>query len=454
MPDVIIIGTGQAGVPLATRLAAAGRRVLVVERSNPGGTCVNYGCTPTKAMIASARAAHVARTAGRLGVHTGEVNVDFHAIIERKTKVVNQWREGVVKRLHGSDRIEVLTGHARFVGPHSIDVAGARHAADTIIVNVGARHAVPKIDGLDCVPWLDSHRVMELTELPRHLVVIGAGYVACEFAQMFRRFGSEVTIIGKSAHLLSREDEDISKALEDAFRSEDIRLELGKSTTAVARDGEGVRIECTDRTEVRGTHLLVATGRRPNTDDLGCEAAGIALDARGYIQVDDAYETSVQGVYAVGDATPQPQFTHTSWDDHRLLFDRLMGHKARARSERIIPYAVFTDPQVAGVGLSEKEARDRNIQYEVATMPFGRIARAIEIDETAGAMKVLFDPRTDRVLGARLVGADAGELIHIFVTLMQANASVRAIVDAEFVHPTFAEGVQSLVMKSPRYALQ
>jgi pyruvate/2-oxoglutarate dehydrogenase complex dihydrolipoamide dehydrogenase (E3) component len=405
-------------------------------------------------MIASARAAHVARTGARLGVHAGEVRVDFKAVVARKNDVVRQWREGIVKRLDsGGDKLAFVHGHARFVAPKTIEVAGARHSAEAIVVNVGARPAEPAIPGLDAVRWLDSHRAMDLDELPSHLVVIGSGYVGCELAQMFRRFGSEITVVGKGPHLLPREDDDISAALEEVFRQEGIRLELGASIASIAQNSGEVRLTLAGGKEIRGTHVLVATGRRPNTEDLGCEAAGMQRDGAGFIVVDDAYQTSIPGVYAVGDAIPQPQFTHTSWDDHRLLFERLMGRSARPRSERLIPYTVFTDPQVAGVGISEKEAGARKIDCEVATMPFARTARAREIDETAGTMKVLYDGRTDRVLGARIVGAEAGELIHVFVVLMQAKASARAIVDAEFVHPTFAEGVQSLVMKLKPFAL-
>jgi pyruvate/2-oxoglutarate dehydrogenase complex dihydrolipoamide dehydrogenase (E3) component len=267
---------------------------------------------------------------------------------------------------------------------------------------------------------------------------------------MFRRFGAEVTLVERSSHLLSREDPDLSAALEQRFRDEGIGLELGAGIDEVAGN---VVVRLASGREVRGSHLLVATGRTPNTNDLGCDAAGIALDARGYILVDDHYRTSAAGVYAVGDVTPGPQFTHASWDDHRILYDFLVGGAQRARSDRTVPFTIFTDPQVAGVGLNEREARDRGIAYEVATMPFGQIARASETGETAGIMKVLIDPRSERILGARLMGAEAGELIHIFVTLMRAGASARAIVDAEFVHPTFAEGVQSLVMRLARYSL-
>ena len=450
--DVIVIGTGQAGVPLAARLAAEGKRVLVAERGNPGGTCVNTGCTPTKTMIASARAAHVARSAARLGVHAGPVEVDFRAVVDRKDAIVRQWREGVERRL-AADRITVAKGHARFAGERRVEVDGEIHGAETIVVNTGARAVVPELPGLDQVPCLDNRTVMELQELPAHLVVIGGGYIGCEFGQMFRRFGSQVTIVGQAGHLMERSDPEISGALEEVFRKEGIELHLGATAGRVSgRPGQAV-VHLEGGAAIRGSHLLVAVGRRPNSDDLGCDKAGVKLDRKGFIEVDDEYRTSAPGIYAVGDVTGGPQFTHTSWDDHRLLFDILMGRSHRGRRSRLVPYTAFTDPQVAGVGLTEKEARERSVRYEAATMEFASVARAREVDETAGVMKVLVDPDTERVLGAAIVGSEAGELIHIFVALMEAGASARAIVDAEFVHPTFAEGVQSLVMKLHRFSL-
>jgi pyruvate/2-oxoglutarate dehydrogenase complex dihydrolipoamide dehydrogenase (E3) component len=453
--DVFVVGTGQAGIPLATRLAAAGKRVAIAERGNVGGTCMNYGCTPTKTMIASARAAHVARTAARLGVHTGEVRVDFAAVVARKDAMVRRWTESAAKRLQsGGDRLKVLQGQARFVGERELEVTGTRYRADTVILNVGARPVAPHIPGLDRVAWLDNHRAMDLRELPHHLIVIGGGYIGCELAQMFRRFGAEVTILGQAPHLLEHADPEISEAIEGVFRDEGVRLELGAKIERVdAIDGGEIRVSLSSERQITGSHLLVATGRRPNTDDLGCDAAGVALDGKGYVIVDDHHATRAPGIYAVGDATPQPQFTHTSWDDHRILFDHLLGREGRSRSSRLIPYAVFTDPQVAGVGVTEAEAKACGLRYEVATMSFGSVARALEIDEPAGFMKVLIDPATERVLGATLVGAEAGELVHVFVALMQAGAPARAIVDAEFVHPTFAEGLQTLVTRLDRYAL-
>jgi pyruvate/2-oxoglutarate dehydrogenase complex dihydrolipoamide dehydrogenase (E3) component len=454
MLDVILIGSGQAAVPLATRLAGAGMRVLLVERGELGGTCTNTGCTPTKTMIASARAAHVARGARRMGVETGEVRVDFPAVVARKDGIVRRWRDGVAKRLgQAGDRLTLRRGHARFVGPRAIEVAGERWQAETVIVNVGGRPALPRISGLDAVPWLDNGRAMELAQLPGHLLVLGGGYIGCELGQMFRRFGARVTIIDSARHLLGASDEEVSQALERVFRDEDIALELGAGIRDVKVGAPGVVMALEGGKTLAGTHLLVAAGRRPNTDDLGADAAGIRLDAHGFIVVDDHYRTSAEGVYAVGDVTAEPQFTHVAWDDHRILFDLLVGRSQRGRSGRHIPYAVFTDPQIAGVGLTEREARKHGVAHEVATMPFGHIARAIEVDETAGLLKVLVDPATERLLGATLMGAEAGELIHVLVALMQADAPARAIVDAEMVHPTFAEGLQSVLMKLGRFAL-
>jgi pyruvate/2-oxoglutarate dehydrogenase complex dihydrolipoamide dehydrogenase (E3) component len=453
--DVIVIGSGQAGVPLATRLSRAGKRVLLAERGELGGTCTNSGCTPTKTMIASARAAHVARTAARLGVRTGEVHVDLSAVVDRKDGIVRRWREGVERRLRESgDRLTVVHGHARFTGERRVEIAGDTHTAEIVVINTGARPVKPRIDGLDAVPWLTYETVLQLRTLPPHLIVLGGSYVGCEFGQMFRRFGAQVTIVEMSPHLMSREDPEVSSALESVFRGEGIALELGAGAERVSGGSGAIALRLSSGKELRGSHLLVAVGRRPNTDDLGCEAAGIALDEKGFIVADDEYRTSAPGTYAVGDVIGQPQFTHVAWDDHRILFDLLLGRSRRGRKGRHIPSTAFTDPQVAGVGLTEREARDRGIRYETASMPFGDVARAIEVDETAGILKVLLDPGTEHVLGAAIVGAEAGELIHVFVALMQAGAPARAVVEAEMVHPTFAEGVQSVLMKLPRYALR
>jgi pyruvate/2-oxoglutarate dehydrogenase complex dihydrolipoamide dehydrogenase (E3) component len=453
--DVIVIGSGQAGVPLAARLAESGKDVIIVEAGHLGGTCVNVGCTPTKMMVASARAAHVARGAARLGVHVGEVKVDLGAIVDRKDAIVGQWRKGVGKRLErAGERLKLIEGRARFSGEREIEVNGERHSADTLIVNVGARPRVPPVEGLGTIDWLTSSDIMDLREPLEHLMVMGGGYIACEFGQMFRRFGSSVTIMQRADKLLPREDPEVSDAIEEVFLAEGIEVVTGAEVVEVAQgDGELV-VRCGGGQETRGSHLLVAVGRVPNTDDLGCEAAEIELDGRGFINVDDSYRTSAEGVYAVGDCNGGPQFTHTSWDDHRILYDILMGRREGGRNGRITPSTVFTDPQVARAGLSEREAKDQGLEYEVATMPFGHIARAIELDETAGIMKVLIDPETEKVLGAAIVGHEAGELIHSFLMLMMAKAPARAMVDAQMVHPALAEGLQTMLMKLDRYRLK
>jgi pyruvate/2-oxoglutarate dehydrogenase complex dihydrolipoamide dehydrogenase (E3) component len=452
--DTIVIGSGQAGVPLATRLARSGQRVLLAERGALGGTCINTGCTPTKTLVASARAAHVARTAGRLGVRVPEVRVDFPAVIARKEEIVRRWRDGVARRIEGAaSNLRLVRGHARLVAPRTVEVAGERHDARVIVLNTGARPVEPPIPGLAQVPWLDNRRVMELRELPRRLLVVGGGYIGCEFGQAYRRFGAEVVLVEPGPRLLARQDPEVSAAIEGVFRAEGIDLRLGARAVGVERAPAGVRLALQGGAALEGSHLLVATGRRPNTDDLGCEAAGVELDGRGFVRVDDRYRTSAEDVFAVGDCAGGPQFTHSSWDDHRLLFDILAGRPGRGRNDRIIPYTVYTDPQVAGVGVTEREAKERGLPYEVATVPFSQIARAIETDETAGVLKVLVDPRSERILGASIVGAEAGELLHVFVALMAAGAKARAVVEMEAVHPSFAEGIQSVVMSLPRYAL-
>jgi pyruvate/2-oxoglutarate dehydrogenase complex dihydrolipoamide dehydrogenase (E3) component len=453
--DVIVIGSGQAGVPLAARLARAGRRVVIAERKKLGGTCVNYGCTPTKTMVASAHAAHVARTADRFGVKVGPVRIDMAVVVARKDRIVRQWRDGVRKHLErAGPRLTLVRGHARFIGSRRVEIAGERYEADVVVINVGARPAVPPIPGLDEVPWLDNSRIMQLRRVPDHLIVLGGGYIGCEFAQMFRRLGAKVTLADRDERLLSTEEPAASAALEEVFRAEGIRLVPKATARSVSGGARAVTVRFEDGRKVTGSHLLVAVGRRPNTDDLGAEAGGIRLDAKGYIEVDERYRTSADGVYAVGDCTPGPQFTHAAWDDHRILFDLLQGRGTRTRRDRLVPITAFTDPQVARIGLTERDARARGHAPETATMEFGKIARAVETDQTAGTMKILLDPKTEKVLGVSIVGAEAGELIHIFAPLMVAGVSARALVDAEYVHPTFAEGVQSLVMSLDRYAIK
>jgi pyruvate/2-oxoglutarate dehydrogenase complex dihydrolipoamide dehydrogenase (E3) component len=396
----------------------------------------------------------VARTAGRLGVRAEEVRVDFLGVIARKDRIVRSWQERIGRRItDAAPHLRLVRGHARLVGDGVVEVGGERHRGTAIVLNVGARPVEPPIPGLRTVPWLDNRRVMQLHALPAHLVVVGGGYIGCEFAQAYRRFGAAVTIIEPGLHLLGHEDVEASEVIEQVFRDEGITLHLGIRAEEVSGGPGAVSVRLSSGGAVQGSHLLVATGRRPNTDDLGCEVAGVKLDRRGFAEVDDHYRTSASGVYAVGDCTGGPQFTHTAWDDHRLLFEVLAGRSGRGRKDRLVPYTAYTDPQVAGVGMTEREAKQRGVPYEVATMPFSDVARAIETGETAGVLKVLLDPASERILGAFVVGAEAGELIHVFAALMQAGAPARAIVEMEAVHPSFAEGVQGIVMRLARYAL-
>lgn len=365
-----------------------------------------------------------------------------------------QWRSGVQRRLErAGEKLSVVHGHGRFVDERTVRIDADEHTADRIVLDTGARAAVPPIDGLADVDWLDNARILELERLPDHLIVVGGGFVGCEFAQMFRRFGSEVTVIEPGAHLLSREDEPVSAAIEEVFRDEGIRLLLGERASKVSRTGGHIQVDLEGGASLSGTHVLVATGRTPNTDDLGCDAAGIDLDERGFIVVDDSYRTSAEGVFAAGDVAGGPQFTHAAWDDHRLLFDVIVGNERVSRSDRIVPHVTYTDPQVAGVGLTEREARARGSAYELASMPFGDIARAAETDEKAGVVRILVDPSNERILGASIVGAEAGELIHIVQALMLAGASARVLVDGQIAHPAFAEGVQSALMRLERFSL-
>ncbi len=454
--DVLILGSGQAGSPLSWRLARAGRSVVLVERAELGGTCVNTGCTPTKTFLASARAAHEARRAGELGVETGEVRVDLARVVARKEDVVETWRSGVASNVEEAAEehdLELVRGHARFTGPRTVEVDGEALRADTVIVNVGARPRVPGLDGLDGVPWLDNRRAMELEEIPEHLVVLGGGYVGCELGQAYRRFGSRVTLLHSGAHLLTGVDADVADALREALEEEGMDVRTETRGTGV-RGGPGEVVVETDAGEdVRGTHLLVAVGRVPNTDDLGLDAAGIEVDEDGWIGVDDLYRTSAEGVYAVGDCTGGPMFTHTSWDDHRILFEHLTGGTERRRGARIVPSSTFTDPQVATVGLGEEEAREAGLEITVATLPFRRIARAYETGRTAGMVKVVLDATAERIVGAAVVGAEAAELVTVYQVLMEADAPVQALVDAQMIHPAFVEGLQSAVMTLDRWAL-
>lgn len=449
--DVVIIGAGQAGGPLAGAFAQAGRRTAIVEREHVGGTCVNVGCTPTKTMVASGRVAYLARRAGDYGVDAGPVGVDMAAVRERKRAMVRSWREGSEGRLERAG-VELLRGEARFTGPGALAVAlaggGERAlAAGTIVINTGARPASPDLPGLDGVPALDSTSVMELGEVPEHLIVLGGGYIGLEFGQLFRRLGAEVTVVQRGPRLLAREDGDIADAVAEILREDGIEVLL--STQAVRASGGPGAISLTvtapggERT-LRGSHLLVATGRAPNTEALDLAAAGIDTDGRGQIVVNERLETSAPGVYAAGDVTGGPAFTHTSYDDYRVLKARLIDGAEASTAGRLVPYTVFIDPQLGRVGLGEEEARRQGLAVRVARMPMSSVARAIEVGETRGVLKAVVDAATGRILGAAALGIEGGEIMSMLQIAMMGELPYTALRDGVFAHPTLAESLNNL----------
>jgi pyruvate/2-oxoglutarate dehydrogenase complex dihydrolipoamide dehydrogenase (E3) component len=455
--DALVLGSGQAGKPLAVALAKAGRRTALVEREHVGGSCINYGCTPTKTMVASARVAYLARRAGDYGVRVGSVSVDLARVRERKRSMVARFRAGVLAGIERTEGLELVRGHARLAGGHTVEVAldggGTRTLeAPWIFLNTGTRTAVPPIDGLGEVPWLDNASVMELAELPPHLLVLGGGYIGLEFGQMFRRFGSEVTIVQRDRQLLAREDPDVAEAVREILEEDGIRVLLGSEARRVRRDGGGLRLEVETGSggsrEVSGSHLLVAAGRTPNTDDLGLEAAGVETVKGGHVKVNERLETSAPGVWALGDVKGGPAFTHVSYDDFRIVRDNLLGEGGASTAGRLVPYTVFIDPQLGRVGLTEGEARVRageeGWDVAVARLPMRHVARALEMDETRGFMKAVVDRRSERILGCAILGVEGGEVMSVLETAMMGGLPYPAIRDATFAHPTLAESLNNL----------
>jgi pyruvate/2-oxoglutarate dehydrogenase complex dihydrolipoamide dehydrogenase (E3) component len=446
--DAIIIGSGQAGNPLSQQLADRGWTVALVEQEHLGGTCVNTGCTPTKTMVASAQVAHYARHAGKWGIRTGEVAVDLPGVVARKDDVVQQWRAGLEKKVQERPTLHLYRGRARFVGPHRVRVGEQELAGERIFINTGTRPDVPKLEGLNGVKYLTNASIMELNVVPEHLLVLGGGYIGLEFGQMFRRFGSRVTVVHRSGQILPREDADVAQELQKALEAEGVRFVLNANTTRVA--GHGGEITLTADAghgpeTLSGSHLLVATGRRPNTDDLGLEQAGVELDRRGYVRVNGRLETNVPGVWALGDVKGGPAFTHISYNDFQIVYGNLVEGKQLSTAGRLVPYAVFTDPQLGRVGMTEKEARDTGRRLKIGTIPMAWVARAIERDETAGLMKIVVDAETDRVLGAAILGTEGGELVQILGTLMLAGQPYTLLKGAIYIHPTLAEGFWTLM---------
>ncbi len=452
--DAIILGAGQSGDPLARALANAGRRVALVERDAVGGTCVNRGCTPTKTMIASARVAYLARRGADYGVGTGVVTVDMTKVRQRKRDIVTEFRGGDEKKLAEADGLALIHGEGRFTGPHSVEVAlngsGTRAlTAAQIFINTGARPAVPKIEGLDGVPFLDSTSVMELSSVPEHLVILGGSYIALEFGQMFRRFGSRVTVIEQSDHLLGREDEDVASEMAKILREDGLELLLGAQATRAAGADGGVTLTVkTPEGEktVAGSHLLVAVGRTPNTDALNLAAAGVETDDAGHVRANERLETSAAGIWALGDVKGGPQFTHISYDDFRILQANLLHGGHRTTADRPVPYTVFTDPQLGRVGMTEAEAKKAGKNVKVAKLPMSEVARALETDETRGFMKAVVDADTQQILGAAILGMDGGEVMAVLEVAMMGRLPYTALRDATLAHPTLAESLNNLFL--------
>jgi pyruvate/2-oxoglutarate dehydrogenase complex dihydrolipoamide dehydrogenase (E3) component len=445
--DAIIIGGGQSGPFLAVRLANAGRTVAMIEREHMGGTCVNNGCIPTKTMVASARAAHVARNAAKYGVITGPVSVDYGAVKRRKDEIVAGSVKGLVDWLDATKGVTTIWGEARFTGPHEVEVKGEKLTAPQIFINAGGRPVVPDWPGLSEVPYLTNVSMMELSELPSHLVVVGGSYIGLEFAQMFRRFGSAVTVVEHGERLISREDEDISSSVQQILEAEGIVFHFGARDFSVRRDGTGTVLSFSSKgapQQVRGSHLLVATGRRPNSDGLGLEAAGIATDGRGIITVNDRLETNVPGVFALGDINGRGAFTHTSYNDFEIVAANLLDGGDRKVSERIPANNLYIDPPLGRVGLSETEVKARGIKALKGVLPMTRVGRARERGETQGFMKVLVDAQSKLILGAALLGIEADEVVQSILHVMAAKAPYTLITETMHIHPTVSELLPSL----------
>lgn len=440
--DAIVIGAGQAGPSLAGRLTAVGKTVALIERKLVGGTCVNTGCMPTKAMVASAYAAHLARRGADYGVVTGAVSIDFARVMARKDKVRFDARKGNEDWLDGMKGLTFIRGHARFESPTEIRVGDELLSARQIFLNVGGRAVVPDFPGVADVPHLDNVSMMELTEVPDHLVIVGGSYIGLEFAQMFRRFGAKVTVVEKGPRLIAREDEDVSAAVRDILEREGIAIRTGAECIRFFQHGDavGVGVNCTDGApEILGSHILLATGRRPNTDDLGLDKAGVATDKRGYITVDDRLETNVPGIFALGDCNGRGAFTHTAYNDFEIVAANLLDGESRKVSDRIQTYALYIDPPLGRAGMSETEARKTGRKLLIGTRPMTRVGRAKEKGETLGFMKVIADAGTKEILGASLLGTGGDEAVQSILDVMYAGKPYTMVTHAVHIHPTVSE---------------
>jgi len=447
--DAIIIGTGQAGPSLAVRMAGAGQRVAIIERNRFGGTCVNTGCVPTKTLVASAYAAHMARRASEFGVQLGgSVTVDMKRVRARKDEISGQSRTGVEAWLRGTQNCTIYQGHSRFESPAEVRVADSLLTAHRIFINVGGRATIPPLPGAADTPYLTNSTLLDLDTLPRHLVIVGGGYVGLEFGQIFRRFGSEVTIIQKGSRLIPGEDEDVSSAVREILEREGIQFRLNATCIALLREKTGItaRVECAEGDpEVTGSHLLLAIGRTPNTDDLGLERCGVLRDSRGYITVDDELRTNIPGIWALGDCNGRGGFTHTSYNDFEIVAANLLDGGTRRVTDRIPAYNLYVDPPLGRAGMTEVQARQSGRRVLMAKRPMTRVARAVEKGETQGFMKVLVDGDSKEILGASILGTGGDEVIHCILDLMYARAPYTVMQRAVHIHPTVSELIPTML---------
>ena len=450
--QAIVIGSGQGGTPLCRALAEAGMRTALVERSHIGGTCINEGCTPTKTMIASGRVAYLARRGMDYGVYTGNLRIDMQRVRQRKREIVESFRSGSQARLEKTANLELIFGEASFTGRKVVSVRmrnGAQRtlSGDRIFINAGARPSVPKLDGLKDVPFLDSTSIMDLDSVPEHLLVLGGGYVGLEFGQLFRRLGSRVTIVQSRSQLLVREDLDVAEEVLAILKQDGIEVLLDSKPARVIKSGGKLELTvegAKGALVLQGSHLLVATGRTPNTDSLNVSAAGIATDERGFVKVNERLETNVEGIYALGDIKDGPAFTHISYDDFRILRTNLLEKGSATTKNRFVPYTVFIDPQLGRVGITEREARTQNKKFRVAKMPMNYVARALEVDESRGFMKALVDAESNQIIGAAILGIEGGEIMAMLELAMMGRLPFTTLREGTFAHPTLAESLNNL----------
>lgn len=452
--DAIVIGSGQGGNPLALALAKAGKRTAIVERKHVGGTCINEGCTPTKTMVASGRVAYLARRAADYGVHTGPISIDLKKVRQRKRDIVESFRGGGEKRIQDAKNLELITGEGRFTGPKKLaarmkDGSEREVSADQIFVNAGTRASRPKLDGLDNVGYLDNESIMELDSVPDHLLILGGGYIGLEFGQLFRRFGSRVTIVQSATKLLTREDDDVIEEVTKILKEDGIEILLSAKAVRAEQSGGEIRLQVETGGGARTiacSAFLVATGRVPNSDTLNLQVGGIQTDDHGFIRVNERLETSAEGVYALGDIKGGPAFTHISYDDFRILRSNLLEGKQATTRDRQVPYCVFIDPQLGRIGLTEEEARALGRKIRVAKLPMTHVARALEVDETRGLMKAVVDAETNQILGAAVLGLEGGEVMAVLETAVMGKLPYTALRDATYAHPTLAESLNNLFM--------